>query len=121
MFWRRVFTGLAVVAGTLGVSSYFAPASAAVPMRVAAGLLLLAVGLYNFLARDDGKRLIPAVCYAGGTMRGARFRVITAALCAVLAVAFFVTDPNWNAANVLMSLCYACVDRSARDAAYPAP
>jgi hypothetical protein len=48
MFWRRVFTGLAVVAGTLGVSSYFAPASAAVPMRVAAGLLLLAVGLYNF-------------------------------------------------------------------------
>jgi hypothetical protein len=37
-------------------------------------------------------------------MRGARFRVITAALCAVLAVAFFVTDPNWNAPNVLMSL-----------------
>ena len=104
MFWRRVFTGLAVVAGTLGVSSYFAPASAAVPMRVAAGLLLLAVGLYNFLARDDGKRLIPAVCYAGGTMRGARFGVITAALCAVLAVAFLVTDPNWNAPNVLMSL-----------------
>jgi ABC-type nickel/cobalt efflux system permease component RcnA len=32
----------------LGVSSYFAAASAVVPMRVAAGLLLLAVGLYNF-------------------------------------------------------------------------
>ena len=45
---RRIAAGLAVVAGTLGVSSYFAPASAVVPMRVAAGLLLLAVGLYNF-------------------------------------------------------------------------
>ena len=45
---RIAAAGLAVVAGTLGVSSYFAPASAVVPMRVAAGLLLLAVGLYNF-------------------------------------------------------------------------
>jgi hypothetical protein len=101
---RRIAAGLAVVAGTLGVSSYFAPASAFVADAGGRRPLATRCRSLQLLARDDGKRLIPAVCYAGGTMRGARFRVITAALCAVLAVAFFVTDPNWNAPNVLMSL-----------------
>jgi hypothetical protein len=48
VIWRRVAAGLAVVAGVLGVSSYFVPAPAVGPMRVLAAALLLLVGLYNF-------------------------------------------------------------------------
>jgi hypothetical protein len=48
VFWRLFFPGLLVIAGVAGLISYSVPASAAVPLRIIAAVLGLAVGLYNF-------------------------------------------------------------------------
>jgi hypothetical protein len=45
---RRFFAGLAVVVVIAGIASYFVPMPAVIPLRILAGLVGLAVALFNF-------------------------------------------------------------------------
>jgi hypothetical protein len=46
---RRFFAGLAVVVVVIaGIASYFVPMPAVIPLRILAGLVGLAVALFNF-------------------------------------------------------------------------
>jgi hypothetical protein len=48
MLSRRFVAGLALLAVVVGFASYYVPAAAAVPLRVVAGGIGIAVALYNF-------------------------------------------------------------------------